>query len=303
MERLVGEDDDLEVNPMYRAFLTQCPEQYNTLKTKGGFICIPQSSIMQGIQINRALINGHIFISSPLFVGQFTSLSQSSAREEDGGKVIVVKDKLGEKRVHVLSQEELYSDDKVIRVLVVDGFLTDVIADESYANMDKYEIRKLKHQEYILSKLPSQARFEECSKFLSSVTKASKQVTAKVEERLGLFCNSHHFVRGFEEYTVGKIRELLTSAESDFFCAVPGFKRLRKLPKYASQLELIIECFVMGSIHNVIWDGFTRCFKEEDSLLCHQMQVINSLSSTLDVGLKKELEGRVPAFYLFFCII
>lgn len=274
---------------MYKAFLTQYPEQYNTLKTKGGFICIPQSNIMQGVQINKALIDGHIFISSPLFVGQFTSLNRNKAKEEDGGKVIVVTDKFGDKRVHVLSQEELYSDDKIIRVLVVDGFLTDVIADESYANMGQQEIRRLKHQQYILSKLPSQATFDECSKFLFEVTQASKRTTIKVGETLSIFCNSHHFVRGFEEYTVGKIRELVSTAERDYFCAVPGFKRMRKVPRYASQLKLIIECFVMGSIHNVIWDGFTRCFKEEDSHLCYQMQVINSLSSTLDVNINTYL--------------
>lgn len=285
MERLVGEDDDLDVNPMYKAFLTQYTEQYNILKAKGGFICIPQSSIMQGVQINKALIDGHTFISSPLFVGQFTSLNRSKAKEEDGGKVIVVTDKFGDKRVHVLSQEELYSDGKTIRVLVVDGFLTDVIADETYANMGAQEIRKLKHQQYILSKFPSQATFEECSGFLTEVTQASKRTSIKVGEALNVFCNSHHFVRGFEEYTVGKVRELVNMAEDNFICAVPGFRRMHKVPRYALQLKLIIECFVLGSIHGVVWDGLTRCFKEEDVFLCHQMRTINSLSSTLDVNI------------------
>ena len=283
MERLVGEDDDLEVNPMYRAFLTHFPDQYNTLKTKGGFICVPQSAIMQGVQINKALIDGHIFLSSPLYVGQFTSLSGNKAREEDGGKVISVTDKFGDKRVHVLSQEELYSDDKTIRVLVVDGFLTDVVADETYANMGPQEIRRLKHQQYVLSKLPTRAAYADCSEFLCSATRASSHTAAKVRETLGVFCNSHHFVRGFEEYTVGKVRDLVRMAEDSFFGAVPEFRRMRKVPRYALQLKLIVECFVLGNIHDVIWDGLTRCFKDEDAHLCHQMRVINTLSPTVDV--------------------
>lgn len=286
MERLVGEDDDLEVNPMYKAFLTRYTEQYNTLKTKGGFICIPKSNLLQGIQINKALIEGHTFISSPLFVGQFTSLSKTKAREEEGGKIIAVSNKFGDIKVHVLSQEELYSDDKIIRVFVVDGFLTNVIADESYTNMGTQELRRLKHQQYLQSILPSQATFDECSKFLSDATPASRRTTSKVNEKVNIFCNSHHFIRGFEEYTVGKVRELVSTAENDFFCAVPGFRRMCKMPRRELQLQLIIECFVMGSIHNVIWDGLTRCFKEEDSLLFHQMRILNSLSSTLGVNIK-----------------
>ena len=296
MEYLGGDDDDLEVNPMYRIYLTKFVEQLNKLKEKGGFICVPHSTILQGVEINKGLIEGHSFLPSPLFTGQFKPLGDShgnrSTRVEISGKDIKLFDDKDNpnlyKKVKILGQEEIYSTKKTVSVYLIDGFLTDVTANARYARMTSQDIRIYKSQQDIIAKLPSRPTFENCAIFLQrNSTLTAALVAKKVCEKLREFDQSYYFIRGFEQHTASKVSEIVQKAIDDFLCAVPEFRRMHRFPRYAFQLDIIIASFTLGNIHDTIFDGLARCFKKEDADLYAKLCTLSTLSPSDDVKNKQ----------------
>lgn len=292
MEYLSGDDDDLEVNPMYKAFLTKYTDQLDKIKEKGGFICIPHSTILQGVEINKALIEGHSFLASPLFTGHFKPLRESSKREGiridiTSKDIKVFDDKYNPenyKQVNILGQEEIYSSKKTVSVYLIDGFLTDVTVDARYARMTSQEIRIYKNQQEIISKLPTRPTFELCSTFLQNdSTSTAALVARKICEKLCDFDQSHYFIRGFEFHTAKKVHTIIQKTIDDFLCAVPEFRKMHKFSRYAFQLDMIFSNFVIGNIHDTIFEGLTKCFKKEDAELYAQLCSLSFLSPTEDV--------------------
>ena len=292
MEYLCGDDDDLEVNPMYQAILTRYTEQLNKLKEKGGFICIPHSTILQGVEINKALVEGHSFLASPIFTGHYRPLRDPSKREGiridiTSKEIKIFDDKYNPenfKQVKILGQEEIYSSKKTVSVYLINEFLTDVTADARYARMSAHEIRIYKGQQEIISKLPTKPTFENCCIFLQNVsTSTAALVARKVCEKLCDFDQSHYFIRGFEFHTAKKVHTIIQKTTDDFLCAVPEFRRMHKFPRYAFQLDLIFSNFVIGNIHDTIFEGLTKCFRKEDADLYAQLCSLSSLSPTEDV--------------------
>lgn len=212
------DDDDLEENPLFLAIKTRFQASYSLLERRGGLLCIPHSSVLRDVRLTQQLVDSHVFLPSPFFTGQFVSLGSRTAREESGS--VTVSDELGVKKALVLNQEEVYSNEKSFRVLLIDSLLTDDVDRESppapsSSSSSSSSVDALQPSRQQV-KLPSRPTFDKCVKFLTETTPTAI-VAAKTKEQLRIFNQTYIFVRGFELHAVHKVSRKSDNSNNNLF--------------------------------------------------------------------------------------
>lgn len=90
------------------------------------------------------------------------------------------------------------------------------------------------------------------------------------------------------------MKELVAKAVDDFVCANPEYRKIYKLPRQFLQLNLIISSFVLGIIHDKVWQGLSGCFATEDAALRSQSLSLAPMSPVNDMGLRPDLLHTIP---------
>lgn len=123
--------DDLEVNPLYRAFLSEFKSDFENACQMSYIVAIPHSDCLEELQIDQTLANHHILVPSRLLKSHFCPLQDDYIEdiELENGKLICTpaKSQLGatsEIKVNILGEVIGYSQHHTrYKVIMIDKAL------------------------------------------------------------------------------------------------------------------------------------------------------------------------------------
>jgi len=68
-----------------------------------------------------------------------------------------------------------------------------------------------------------------------------------------------------------KLKELLEFTTDQFLCANIDFRKFLALPSQLRALEVVVEVWLVGSVHSVLFDALAANFADEDEKLLHKI--------------------------------
>ena len=212
----------------------------------------------------------HVLVPSPLYLGQFISLTKHIVREVN--RTLVLCDEFGQRTARILAEEEVYTSNKAFRVCLIDTILCDDVDSASASLPDvssggagsgssnssggSRRGRRTLTVAMMLNQMqmPKRVTLPACTEFLFR-NPVNVIVAKNVLEQPRVFIKTYTFVRGYEKFAAEKVRGFVGKAIDAFVCASPDYRRLSRMPRQALRLSLIISSFVVGNCHDKIWNG------------------------------------------------
>ena len=250
----------------------------------------------------------HVLVPSPLYLGQFISLTEHLVRETSS-RTLVLCDEFGQRTARILAEEEVYTSKKTFRVCLIDTILSDDVESDSTSSSSpggaaagtgagteagaRRGPKKLTMAMMVSQMgMPRRMTLPACTEFLLR-NPVNVVVAKRILEQPRVFNRTYTFVRGFEKYAVEKVRGFVGAATDAFVCACADYRQLIRVPRQAMRLSLIISSFVVGNCHAKIWAGLCSCFENEDHMLHLKATAMAGLSPVGFFGLRRDLVANV----------
>lgn len=129
-----------------------------------------------------------------------------------------------------------------------------------------------------------------CVRFLESFP-VNEIVLSKVKIEVNEFNKSYFFVEGFEDHLRQKVQTLCNQAVEALICANPDFRFIHKMsgPSLTS-LSQIIESYVLGILHEKVFDACQKSNKQQDGKLYMRLDQL-SKTSQAQLDIEEDMQG------------
>eukprot|EP01117_Protostelium_nocturnum_P012068 TRINITY_DN4419_c0_g3_i2.p1 TRINITY_DN4419_c0_g3~~TRINITY_DN4419_c0_g3_i2.p1 ORF type:complete len:497 (+),score=60.87 TRINITY_DN4419_c0_g3_i2:245-1735(+) len=277
---IYGEQQQEDIN--FNLFFKTLKKKYNSLYQEAEkncwLICVPSSHACEGWNITQLEIETHIFQASPYFAQEYISLNKKSVLIHEN----VIYTKKGfekSKTVPILFEELFYNKEyNQFRVLCI---------GEPLEGSEMTSISKIT--------FPRTRSLIDCQQYLESYPE-NVFVLKKINDQIEEFTNTYVFVKGtsFENHAKKKVQTIRNQAIEFLECANVEYRALynEDNPKL-SELEQIVESYVVGKMHERLFTGLQAIYQEEDTdhnTIIDQLQHV----SQQDLGARPELCCRTP---------
>ncbi|CAF1098503.1 unnamed protein product [Adineta steineri] len=265
---MTSDSIELEELQFYKLLTSNFSDLYTKAQSTCSIIVIPQQ-LSYLFPLKRDIFESHVYRPSPMYVRKHVSWNDKYEIEFDNNRTIrffYKKDGVGEKRIKVLSQEDVRDTIRksAYSILIIEQPLIDITGIETTLNgsPSRQIIRPMKQTEHLFTQ--STASYESSFMYLDSIRQI-EPAFARLHKALFLFTEKYVLLPKFIEDAIDKLRQF----RFDFL--QESYQLLNK--NYEDRnLELASEIYITGYTYTKFWPTIVQYNEDKDKILFKNIQ-------------------------------
>lgn len=275
------EQEDLLENIFFVGLKENYPKLYDLAERKGYVICVPQSGSFLPADLTKDTFETHILQPSPYYKYEYVTLNHKTV-DLEGDEIALKSGFSNIKTLRILFEESFYKKNcQPLRVLCIEEPL---VGGRTSSELSPY------------LQLPSSKSYPEVYQYLRTFPEhipALVKIDAAVQE----FNQTYFIVKGFESHTISRVLSICKNAFQVLIEANPEFKKWTRFVKKRTDLQQVIESYVVGGLHRRLWGGICVLNSEEDEYLYSILKRAQNVTQS-DLGIKKDFQTtQIEACY------
>eukprot|EP00658_Telonema_sp_P-2_P045381 TRINITY_DN3332_c0_g1_i3.p1 TRINITY_DN3332_c0_g1~~TRINITY_DN3332_c0_g1_i3.p1 ORF type:complete len:274 (-),score=60.61 TRINITY_DN3332_c0_g1_i3:1107-1928(-) len=258
--------DDIDVNPFFAALKTTFIQVYNDAADNQRTICVPHARSFDSSSLDKWFIESHILTSSPYFAGQYLTPNGKCCEMEDGESNLVAGEGFGDvgRSCRILTENVFYNREyKAYRVLILDSALE-----------GPQRRVKLSEENDMAAAIvpPAERSFQRLLQFLVSFP-GIESALQRIDVSVRNFNRTYEIVEGWEN-DVGRHCGEMCSRSKDLVFHVSSVNHYASSCRaHVELIEEAVESYVMGGVHDKIFQEILQAYGGEDARLARVLKV------------------------------
>lgn len=258
--------NDLESNPLLRSLQTEFAKQFRWVQQKRGIVCIPHSLTISGIKIDEYFIKMHTFRPSPFLKDHYLTQDENHTICVEDDYILTGDDfPKPSLKVKILADELGYNEkSEKFHMLLIDQPLVGEV--QKQVNYDEWMVST--SNEWTLQRSTKfLAHFPECSEALKVL-----------EVQLKRFKSTYIVLPDYLSDAASKLQSIWTTAADAYVSALR--KSLSADPVITENIDVAMECCVVGGSHESIWSAVCKKCHADDVALINKCKQLSSISAS-----------------------